>query len=348
MFNKECTVNELNGGVESCGLGAHWCRNSKGSKYKLIGSNERYLGHYKQTLSECYNQNSILYIVHPFGLLPGDGKSEKLAVLFEQWASAKECWKDSALVLRARQSTSFRKRGQRRWMTESQIKAMYDGCAATAREICELKENDEQLCKTQIKNNPNAPSRRDLRLYLVFDQEIEVDEEEDLVVKELVEKTDRKKDKKKEKKGGRKNKDKKPKKKKTKAVTSSSESSSQSDVSSSVSVSSGSSDSSSSTSVKPVKVKKEKKNKKQKKDKKEDKKDDKKKTEKEEEEERKKKEKEEEKRQKEEERKRKREEEQERKKQEREEKQKIEKEKNEKRGKGKKAWGLDIVIRWTD
>lgn len=23
MFNKECTVNKLNGGVESCGLGAH-------------------------------------------------------------------------------------------------------------------------------------------------------------------------------------------------------------------------------------------------------------------------------------------------------------------------------------
>ena len=51
----------------------------------------------------------------------GSSKTEKLALMFEQWASAHEDWKQSELVLRMKHTTSHKKRGTRRWLTEAQI-----------------------------------------------------------------------------------------------------------------------------------------------------------------------------------------------------------------------------------
>lgn len=291
----------------------------------------------------------------------GENKAEKLAVLYEQWAGAKENWQGSTLVLKAKQSSSTIKRGTRRWMTEAQLRDKYQ-CPVTAREICELKERDDVLSKTQIKPNPNLPSRKDLQLYLCFDESIEVDEDEDTVVRELVEEAPSKKskkDRKKEKERGRKakknaKKAKRGRNKKRKCSSSdSSRTTSKSSSSSDSSQSTSSKDSSSSCSSVSAKTKKQGKKRSRGKEKKQNRRDDKddkkpktdpEKAERERKKQEEKEAKEQEKLEKDRKKKEEKDEKDRLKREEREERQAREKEKNEKRGKGKKVGGVDVFF----
>ena len=89
----------------------------------------------KNILAPC---RPIKLIVH---LCPGNEKTCKLHLLYEQWCSANELWKQSSLVLRMKKAVNSKTRGARRWMTKKDIEARYD--AEVAAEIIEAKSKPE-------------------------------------------------------------------------------------------------------------------------------------------------------------------------------------------------------------
>jgi len=291
----------------------------------------------------------------------GTNKNEMLQVLYEQWVQAGGKWDSSQLVIQARTCIKGSKTGARRWMMRSEIVKRY-GCEATADELILVKESDPTLLRTQVRNHPELPHRRDLRLYLCWDESYETDTEDVLISKrlEVAQKDSPRRGRSKEKK------DHKKKDKKRKRSTSSSSSSKrQSSSSSQSSKGSADSDSSSSKRAATKATKKSKKSKKSKDGKsrrgsspthststrlsKEALKNAEKQRQKDEEQAEKKRQKEEEqaekKRQKDEEnaeKKRQKDEENEKKKLEKEKKQQAEKEKQKQRASGKKAGGYEV------
>ena len=113
----------------------------------------------------------------------GGNKTEALQTMFEDWCAASEDWTKSSLLVQMRQSTSTKKRGGRRWLTEGQIAQKYNS-AEIAREIVKSKENCEFMKKSQIRAHEDLPDRQDLRLFLVWDESWEATET-DLVVETL-------------------------------------------------------------------------------------------------------------------------------------------------------------------
>ena len=118
--------------------------------------------------------------VHFLSSRAGEHKQEKMAVLFEEWCGANENWKSSSFLVRIRTKHSAKKKGGRRWMTQEQLATKYN-CAFTAQEIVSAKENDPVLSKTQIRPHPELPNRKDLRLFLCWDESVETDEHDTVV-----------------------------------------------------------------------------------------------------------------------------------------------------------------------
>ena len=106
----------------------------------------------------------------------GPGKSQKLAVMFEDWLEAGQRWDRSKLVLQMRQVKTQGRRGSRKWMIRSELVVKYNS-EALADEIIACKENlDEAARAACVRSHPDCPSNPDLTQYLVFDAESEYDQ----------------------------------------------------------------------------------------------------------------------------------------------------------------------------
>lgn len=201
------------------------------------------------------NMTSVWYtMVHDVffsDLLEGSNKSEKLQLMFEDWCQSNEDWHQSSFLLRIRTTHSNKVKGARRWLTEQAIAEKYKS-AEIAKEIVAAKLNCEVMRKTSVRPHPDMPHRKDLQLYLCWDESFETSEV-DTVVESLFEQRSTSKDSKGDK-----------KRKKSKRRSSSSSNSS---YSSDASTSSSSSDSSAKKSKRKSKKNKDKKDKGSKKDK---------------------------------------------------------------------------------
>lgn len=82
--------------------------------------------------------------------------SEKLGILFEQWAECSGNWQKSSLYLQMRESRTNRKHGCRRWMTRKQVIEKWG--QKIGDEICDLKLSDPESSRTQVKNHPDHPT----------------------------------------------------------------------------------------------------------------------------------------------------------------------------------------------
>ena len=112
-------------------------------------------------------------------MLQGGNKSQKLAVLFEDWLEAEEKWSSSKLVLQYKSVKTTGKRGSRVWMIRSQIEEKYKS-EKLANEIIESKEGlDEKSKALCVRDHPDlATPDPAWRQYLVFDAETEYDSED--------------------------------------------------------------------------------------------------------------------------------------------------------------------------
>eukprot|EP00435_Cladocopium_sp_Y103_P020823 s1382_g5.t1 len=114
-------------------------------------------------------------------------KSEKLAILFEEWNNCNEDWTSSSFVVRMRERTTERQKGGRRWMTEGDIIDKYskgrtlEEAKQIAREIVMGKETCKHMRNTHIRAHPDAPLRQDMRLFLIWDEEFECTETDSIV-----------------------------------------------------------------------------------------------------------------------------------------------------------------------
>lgn len=210
-------------------------------------------------VSLVYNNNMTVWytMVHDVffsDLLEGSNKSEKLQLMFEDWCQSNEDWHQSSFLLRIRTTHSNKVKGARRWLTEQAIAEKYKS-AEIAKEIVAAKLNCEVMRKTSVRPHPDMPHRKDLQLYLCWDESFETSEV-DTVVESLFEQRSTSKD----------SKDSKGDKKRKKSKRRSS-SSSNSSYSSDASTSSSSSDSSAKKSKRKSKKNKDKKDKGSKKDK---------------------------------------------------------------------------------
>ena len=156
----------------------------------------------------------------------GSNKSEKMAILFEEWIKCSEDWSSSDFVVRFRESTTHRQQGSRRRMDKGEIVEKYsrgrskEEAEAVAMEIINNKINSAPHA---IRPNPDCPLNSAMKQYLVWDESFESDTT-DHVVESLFEAKDRSK-------GSKAKKDKKRKKRKASSSSSSSSKSSKSDSS---------------------------------------------------------------------------------------------------------------------
>ncbi|CAK9073796.1 unnamed protein product [Durusdinium trenchii] len=105
----------------------------------------------------------------------GVANSQKLGILYEQWAQCDGHWTESSLYKELRVSVRHRRRGARRWLTLHELTLKY-GSERVARRIAEHKLADAELARTQVRFHPDAPGDEDLRQFLVWD----IDAEEDV------------------------------------------------------------------------------------------------------------------------------------------------------------------------
>ena len=112
--------------------------------------------------------------------IPGSRKNEKLAVLFEEWASSGEDWTKSRMVIEMKTKDRHRVRGSRRWLTESEISEKYNS-PEIARDICTNKLENEQLRATTVREHPDLPGRKDMWQYLVFDFSTETEDHDEIL-----------------------------------------------------------------------------------------------------------------------------------------------------------------------
>ena len=166
-----------------------------------------------------------------------------MQLLYENWCECGGHWTRSSWVVSMRERHRHRKTSARVWMTFAEIAAKYQS-EQIAMDITLAKLQDEKLCRTEVKPHPDCPENPSLTLFLVWDRESEINEE-DHVVQSLFEMGDDESD------GDKKKKKKGKKGKKAKRGTSSStEESSETESEDSGSSESESSDSSSEESKK--------------------------------------------------------------------------------------------------
>ena len=98
---------------------------------------------------------------HPSG-------SAKLSLLKEAWEECAGEWRQSSLYRKITNKSSVSSHGARVWCTRDQICVKYNNNQEVANAICRAKEDDEILCKTQIKDHPDAPGVQAGHGFLVF------------------------------------------------------------------------------------------------------------------------------------------------------------------------------------
>ena len=91
--------------------------------------------------------------------------SDQRNFLFEHWLQAHENWKASKLLVTLRSKTGSKKKGLRRWLTKADLVLMYKD-EDVVQSIVDAKENDKQLCATQVRKHPDCPHREDMKQYL--------------------------------------------------------------------------------------------------------------------------------------------------------------------------------------
>ena len=117
----------------------------------------------------------------------GRKKSEKMAILFEEWTNCNGDWSTSSFVVRMRERTTEKQKGGRRWMTEGDIVDKYskgrtvEEARQIARDIVVGKEACKHMRSTHIRPHPDAPLRQDMRLFLIWDEEFETTETDSIV-----------------------------------------------------------------------------------------------------------------------------------------------------------------------
>lgn len=93
-------------------------------------------------------------------------------------------------MVRMRETTEESQRGGRRWMTQADILAKYqngrsyEDARDIAQEIVNGKESCPHMKVHHIRPHPNCPTRQDMRLFLVWDEEYET-HKKDTVVESL-------------------------------------------------------------------------------------------------------------------------------------------------------------------
>ena len=91
------------------------------------------------------------------------GGSDRLQVLFEQWVQCAGHWTQSSLLTELQQTSRFRKRGARKWLTTYEL-TMKFGSSEAAEQLKACKEGDAELCKTHVRFHPDAPGVEETRL----------------------------------------------------------------------------------------------------------------------------------------------------------------------------------------
>lgn len=189
---------------------------------RLCFSNKLEPTNFKKMLLTKVVADLTFYESYPCRLIPGSGKKQKLAVMFEDWLTASEDWDTSKLVVQMKEVHSKGRRGSRQWLCRYQIVAKYGGDENIADEIISAKLSlDEKERALVVRDHPDTPLP-ELRQFLVFDAESEYDSS-DSILESLFSATSTEK-------GG---KDKGKKKKRKGSSSSSSDSSCSSDSSSS-------------------------------------------------------------------------------------------------------------------
>ena len=120
---------------------------------------------------------------------PGPGKSQKLAVMFEDWCGSEEDWGKSKLVLQMRQVNTVGRKGSRKWMCRHEIVDKYKSEVIADEIISQKMSMDETARASVVRDHPDSPME-ELRQYLVFDAESEYDQS-DTVLESLFSVTDR-------------------------------------------------------------------------------------------------------------------------------------------------------------
>ena len=90
--------------------------------------------------------------------------SEKLQVLFEQWMICDGHWSESTFYQQLKVSHLHRRRGARKWLTQSELAAKYNSINI-AQKIVTAKLRDPELRKTQVRDHKDAPGDPDSRLW---------------------------------------------------------------------------------------------------------------------------------------------------------------------------------------
>ncbi|CAE7597865.1 unnamed protein product, partial [Symbiodinium sp. CCMP2456] len=105
--------------------------------------------------------------------------STKNSVLFEAWLNCGGNWEKSQLYINCKTKNSSKKKGVRRWMFRNEIATKFG--AENVEPIILRKLNDEKLCATEVKRHPDLPDSIDLMQFLIFDSEVEIDQEEEVM-----------------------------------------------------------------------------------------------------------------------------------------------------------------------
>ena len=74
-------------------------------------------------------------------------------------------WGESSLYQQLKVSHTHRKRGARKWMTESELGLKYNSARIASR-IVASKLSDPEVKKLQVRDHPDAPGDPDTRLML--------------------------------------------------------------------------------------------------------------------------------------------------------------------------------------
>ena len=123
----------------------------------------------------------LQYMSSPsFSFCPGPGKSQKLAVMFEDWCGSEECWEKSELVIQMRQVNKVGRRGSRKWMCRHEIVDKYQSESIADEIISQKMAMDETARAAVVRDHPDTPME-ELRQYLVFDAESEYDQSDTIL-----------------------------------------------------------------------------------------------------------------------------------------------------------------------
>ena len=91
---------------------------------------------------------------------PGPGKSQKLAVMFEDWCGSEEDWGKSKLVLQMRQVNTVGRKGSRKWMCRHEIVDKYKSEVIADEIISQKMSMDETARASVVRDHPDLANGR--------------------------------------------------------------------------------------------------------------------------------------------------------------------------------------------